>query len=108
MWWTPGGAGMTFSPQPNGTVWPLMTAVGLMKTPVGGRFVTILRLVGGVGFTTREITIRYRCRVRIGFGLPVSGSWATREHIARVATRAEELGYHSLWSFQRLLSPADG
>lgn len=46
--------------------------------------------------------------MKIGFGLPVSGSWATREHMARVATRAEELGYHSLWSFQRLLSPADG
>lgn len=26
----------------------------------------------------------------------------------RVATRAEELGYHSLWTYQRLLSPADG
>jgi probable F420-dependent oxidoreductase len=25
-----------------------------------------------------------------------------------VARRAEELGYHSLWSFQRLLSPVDG
>ena len=46
--------------------------------------------------------------MKIGFGLPVSGSWATREHMARVAIRAEELGYHSLWSFQRLLSPADG
>lgn len=28
--------------------------------------------------------------------------------MARVAVRAEQLGYHSLWSFQRLLSPADG
>lgn len=28
--------------------------------------------------------------------------------MARVAVRAEELGYHSLWSFQRLLSPQDG
>ena len=46
--------------------------------------------------------------MKIGFGLPVSGSWATREHMARVAVRAEELGYHSLWSFQRLLSPSDG
>ncbi|HEX6686406.1 MAG TPA: TIGR03619 family F420-dependent LLM class oxidoreductase [Candidatus Limnocylindrales bacterium] len=46
--------------------------------------------------------------MKIGFGLPISGSWATREHMARVAVRAEQLGYHSLWSFQRLLSPADG
>jgi probable F420-dependent oxidoreductase len=44
----------------------------------------------------------------MGFGVPVSGSWATPENIVRVATRAEELGYHSLWTFQRLLSPVDG
>jgi probable F420-dependent oxidoreductase len=46
--------------------------------------------------------------VKIGFGLPVSGSWATPDTIAHVARRAEELGYHSLWTFQRLLSPVDG
>jgi probable F420-dependent oxidoreductase len=46
--------------------------------------------------------------VKIGFALPVSGSWATPENVAVVATRAEELGYSSLWTFQRLLSPVDG
>jgi probable F420-dependent oxidoreductase len=46
--------------------------------------------------------------VRIGFGAPVSGSWATPENLAHVARRAEQLGYHSLWTFQRLLSPVDG
>jgi probable F420-dependent oxidoreductase len=46
--------------------------------------------------------------MRIGFGLPVSGSWATGENVLTVARRAEELGYSSLWSFQRLLAPADG
>jgi probable F420-dependent oxidoreductase len=46
--------------------------------------------------------------VKIGFGLPVSGSWATPENILHVARRADELGYHSLWTFQRLLSPVDG
>lgn len=44
----------------------------------------------------------------LGFGLPVSGSWATRANLRRVAERAEELGYASLWSFQRLLHPAEG
>ena len=44
----------------------------------------------------------------LGFGLPVSGSWATRESMAHVALRAEELGYASLWTFQRLLHPAEG
>ena len=42
-----------------------------------------------------------------GYALPVSGSWATPENIVRVARRAEELGYSSLWTFQRLLSPVD-
>ncbi|MCW6011226.1 TIGR03619 family F420-dependent LLM class oxidoreductase [Micromonospora sp. CPCC 205371] len=46
--------------------------------------------------------------MKIGFGAPVSGSWATPENMVRVARRAEELGYHSLWTFQRLLSPVDG
>jgi len=46
--------------------------------------------------------------VRLGFGLPVSGSWATPEAMVRYARRAEGLGYASLWTFQRLLHPADG
>lgn len=44
----------------------------------------------------------------IGFGLPVSGSWATASNLVTIARRAEELGYASLWSFQRLLHPAEG
>jgi probable F420-dependent oxidoreductase len=44
----------------------------------------------------------------LGFGLPVSGSWATPGTMRHVARRAEELGYASLWSFQRLLVPVDG
>jgi probable F420-dependent oxidoreductase len=43
----------------------------------------------------------------IGFGLPVSGAWATPEHVADLAERAERLGYHSLWTFQRLLVGVD-
>jgi probable F420-dependent oxidoreductase len=42
----------------------------------------------------------------IGFGAPVSGAWATPENLAAFATEAEAAGYHSLWSFQRLLVPA--
>ncbi|HEU0102325.1 MAG TPA: TIGR03619 family F420-dependent LLM class oxidoreductase [Mycobacteriales bacterium] len=44
----------------------------------------------------------------LGFGLPVSGSWASPGTMLRVARRAEELGYASLWTFQRVLSPAGG
>jgi len=47
-------------------------------------------------------------RLRLGFGLPVSGSWARAANLVRIATRAEELGYESLWAFQRLLHPAEG
>ena len=43
----------------------------------------------------------------LGFAVPVSGSWATRDTIVEVAGRAEQLGYSSLWTFQRLLVPVD-
>lgn len=43
--------------------------------------------------------------MKIGFGLPVSGAWATPQNIASFAARAEEAGYSSLWAFQRLLVP---
>jgi probable F420-dependent oxidoreductase len=45
-------------------------------------------------------------QMNIGFGAPVSGAWATPENLASFARAAEEAGYHSLWSFQRLLIPA--
>jgi probable F420-dependent oxidoreductase len=41
----------------------------------------------------------------IGFGAPVAGAWATAEHLGGFAERAEQTGYASLWSFQRLLVP---
>jgi len=44
--------------------------------------------------------------MRIGFAAPTSGSWATPSHITELAGRADELGYASLWTFQRLLYPA--
>ncbi|MGD9985761.1 TIGR03619 family F420-dependent LLM class oxidoreductase [Pseudonocardia sp.] len=43
----------------------------------------------------------------IGFGLPVSGSWATPDTMRHIARRAEELGYAALWTFQRVLDPVD-
>jgi probable F420-dependent oxidoreductase len=45
--------------------------------------------------------------VLIGFAVPLAGSWATPGNQVEVARRAEELGYASLWTFQRLLFPAD-
>lgn len=39
----------------------------------------------------------------LGFGLPVAGAWASPDTMRRVARRAEELGYASLWTFQRVL-----
>jgi probable F420-dependent oxidoreductase len=44
----------------------------------------------------------------LGFGLPVSGRWATRGNVVRLAHRAEELGYAAVWGYQRTLWPADG
>src|SRR5579862_7528595 len=43
--------------------------------------------------------------MRIGFGAPVAGAWATPFSLATFAGRAEEAGYASLWTFQRLLVP---
>jgi len=43
--------------------------------------------------------------MRIGFGAPVSGAWATPGNIADFAAKAEARGYGSLWTFQRLLVP---
>ncbi len=45
--------------------------------------------------------------MRIGFGLPVAGAWAHPHTIAQLGRRAEDLGYDSLWTFQRLLVAAD-
>jgi probable F420-dependent oxidoreductase len=41
----------------------------------------------------------------IGFGAPVSGAWATPWNLTELGQRAEQLGYRSLWTFQRLLVP---
>jgi probable F420-dependent oxidoreductase len=43
--------------------------------------------------------------MRIGFGAPVAGAWATPAYLASFAERAEDAGYASLWTFQRLLVP---
>jgi probable F420-dependent oxidoreductase len=47
--------------------------------------------------------------LQLGFGLPVSGSWAgtgnAAENVIAIAREAEQAGYHSLWTFQRLLHP---
>lgn len=45
--------------------------------------------------------------MQIGFALPVSGPWATPANVRAVATRADELGYHGVWTFHRLLSQTD-
>jgi len=43
--------------------------------------------------------------MQMGFGIPVSGSWASPDNIREICQRAEQLGYASLWSFQRTLYP---
>jgi len=43
--------------------------------------------------------------MQIGFGAPVAGAWATPAYLASFAERAEEAGYATLWTFQRLLVP---
>jgi probable F420-dependent oxidoreductase len=45
--------------------------------------------------------------MRLGFFLPHIGPWAGPEALSRVATRAEEIGYDSLWVTERSLVPTD-
>lgn len=45
--------------------------------------------------------------MQLGFAVPVAGPWATPGNQVEIARRAESLGYSSLWTFQRLLYPAD-
>ncbi len=45
--------------------------------------------------------------MELGVGLPISGAWATAQNMRQVAVRAEELGYASVWTLQRLLHPVD-
>ena len=45
--------------------------------------------------------------MEIGFGAPVAGAWATPRDLATFGAQAEEAGYASLWTFQRLLVPED-
>jgi probable F420-dependent oxidoreductase len=42
----------------------------------------------------------------ISCGAPVSGAWADPMSLTGFAMRAEELGYHGMWAFQRLLAGA--
>ena len=45
--------------------------------------------------------------MKLGFGLPIAGPAATAEGIVDVTRRAEELGYDSLWTWERLLVPTE-
>jgi probable F420-dependent oxidoreductase len=43
--------------------------------------------------------------MRLGFGLPQTGQMASPDAVSNIARRAEQLGFDSLWVFDRLLYP---
>jgi probable F420-dependent oxidoreductase len=43
----------------------------------------------------------------LGFGLPQCGSLAHPDALTTIAQRLEQIGYHSLWTFERLLYPVE-
>lgn len=45
--------------------------------------------------------------MKLGFALPNVGPIATPEAVTQVAQRAEALGYHSLWTIERILWPVN-
>lgn len=46
--------------------------------------------------------------MKLGIALPTSASYASAENMVRIAQTAERLGYHSLWTYERLLYPLAG
>lgn len=44
--------------------------------------------------------------MRLGMGLPTAGTSASTDAISRVAEGAEQIGLHSVWAFERQLSPS--
>ncbi len=87
-----------------------VAADSVRATPYGGpdRTVEVVVEGGNRGVSvTAAAGVDTVGGVKIGFALPVSGSWATPDNVVHVATRAEELGYHGVWTFQRLLSTMD-
>jgi probable F420-dependent oxidoreductase len=45
--------------------------------------------------------------MQLGFAVPTAGSWATPDRMVELAKAAERLDYGCLWTFQRLLFPAE-
>lgn len=45
--------------------------------------------------------------MQLGFSVPLAGPWATPDRQVELSRRAEDLGFSTLWTFQRLLYPAD-
>lgn len=45
--------------------------------------------------------------IDLGIHLPVTGQNATPEHISEVAERAERIGLASVWTYERLMRPAE-
>jgi probable F420-dependent oxidoreductase len=54
-----------------------------------------------------ELDGRYGAAMDIGLHLPSAGPGVTSESIKTVATRAEELGFETLWFFDHLFTPSD-
>src|SRR5437588_11213167 len=46
--------------------------------------------------------------MELGVALPTSTPYASVESILRIAEEAENLGYNSLWTYERLLYPIAG
>jgi probable F420-dependent oxidoreductase len=56
-------------------------------------------------FTQSHAQTDKEIEMKVGCTLPQSGALASGENLTRVARRAEELGYDSVWVFERLLWP---
>ena len=57
--------------------------------------------------TLKETAVSGGHTMKLGFALPHIGPIATRDNIREAAQQAEALGYHSLWTNERVLVPLD-
>src|SRR3970282_543214 len=76
--------------------------------PSGGHFAALEEpgaLVDDLRAFFRDLRCRETHRLKLGFALQMAGPWAPPDNQVLIAQRAEALGYHSLWVFQRLLYP---
>ena len=106
-WWAPVPAGLTLCPRARLAGRPPGPAQWFTVHPGWQRWGRAARRGALTPLPSRRAAQPRVDTMRIGFGAPVSGAWASPRDLTGFGAQAEEAGYASLWTFQRLFIPAD-